>query len=161
METASFSCVGDQPLHVVTKTRKREIVYGNSPQPAKMEQFDRFVAQCSVSRIELARKILNKSWEEKMEFLCQQFSADKEVLKVLNMARNRFDDQEPEPKRKKYFTSISRREEAKGNLEDKVTDGIEEGSLLAASSSNDEKMDKERKPEPAPEGLFYKKRTTV
>ena len=155
---SSHGCFGDQSLHVITKTKKREIMFGNTPEPEKMQQFGGFADSCNVTKIELAQKILAMTWDEKMEFICQQFSADKQVLKVLQMAKDNYDDQEPKLKRSKHFTSVSRREE-QGSLED--NSGDKEERLVKTPSVVEVKKEKESKTitvKPAPDGLYYKKR---
>ena len=160
MESHFLGCVGDQPLHVITKTRKREIVYGNTPQPAKMEQFKELADKCRVSEVELARKIIAMTWEEKMEFIAQQFSTDKQVLKVLKMAEDKNDDKGLEPKRRKHFTEIAERNEETSIPQVTSEDRKE---TLVEPSSEVKIADNEKKPvqvpiKPAPEGSFYKKR---
>ena len=78
------------------KTKQRTIVYGETPLETRKSQFEKMALSSGNDLRTYARNILVKSWNEKLNLIRQEFSCDKQVVKLLEKAEADYRDQERE-----------------------------------------------------------------
>ena len=76
------------------KTKHRTIVYGETPLETKKSQFEKMARRSGFDVKTFARNILDTSWSQKLNLIRQEFSCDKQVVKLLEKAAADHRDQE-------------------------------------------------------------------
>ena len=76
------------------KTKQRTIVYGETPPETRKSQFEKIARRSGDDLKTFARNILDMSWSEKLNLIRQEFSCDKQVVKLLEKAATDHSDQE-------------------------------------------------------------------
>ena len=76
------------------KTKHRTIVYGETPLETKKSQFEKMARRSGIDVKTFARNILDTSWSQKLNLIRQEFSCDKQVVKLLEIAAADHRDQE-------------------------------------------------------------------
>lgn len=76
------------------KTKQRTIVYGETPPETRKSQFEKIARRSGDDLKTFARKILDMSWSEKLNLIRQEFSCDKQVVKLLEKVATDHRDQE-------------------------------------------------------------------
>ena len=76
------------------KTKQRTIVYGETPLETRKSQFEKMARRSGTDLRTFARNILDSSWNEKLNLIRQEFSCDKQVVKLLEKAAADHRDQE-------------------------------------------------------------------
>ena len=76
------------------KAKQRTIVYGETPLETRKSQFEKMARRSGNDLRTFARNILDSSWSEKLNLIRQEFSCDKQVVKLLEKAAADHRDQE-------------------------------------------------------------------
>ena len=76
------------------KAKQRTIVYGETPLETRKSQFEKMARRSGNDLRTFARNILDSSWNEKLNLIRQEFSCDKQVVKLLEKAAADHRDQE-------------------------------------------------------------------
>ena len=76
------------------KTKQKTIVYDDTPLEMKKSQFEKMARRSGIDVKVFARNILDSSWCQKLNLIRQEFSCDKQVVKLLEKAETDHRDQE-------------------------------------------------------------------
>ena len=78
------------------RTKQRNVVYGDTPPEARKYQFEKMAHRSGSDLKTFAKRIIGMSWNEKLELIEQEYSSDKQVVKLLEKAAVDQRDQERE-----------------------------------------------------------------